>query len=312
MAHAMPQVKGVDHRFVRAGEMSFHVALAGDEEADPVLLLHGFPEHWWAWREVIPRLAGRHRVIAMDLRGFGWSDIAWEGFEKENMADDVAGVIDALGLERVKLAGHGWGGYVGYLLALRRPELVERLVAISAPPPWTPLNRGSLGGLARLHHQLTLATPFVGNKAVEKRLYVNRLIRRWSRDQKNLKKDVQRIYSRDLKASTRARAAALLHRTWLTRELPAVLAGRYRGDEVRLTVPTLVIHSKRDPLLSPGLFNGISKQADELRVQTVPNAGHFLPEERPAVVADALLEFFGSGADAAPGTTRGAAPVPGA
>ncbi len=289
MAHAMPQVEGVDHKFVNAGEMSFHVALAG--EGDPVLLLHGFPEHWWAWREVIPRLAKHHRVIAMDLRGFGWSDIAWEGFEKENMADDVARVLAALGIERVKLAGHGWGGYIGYLLALKRPDLVERLVAISAPPPWMPLTRRSLAGLARFHHQLTLAMPFFGNKAVEKRLYVARLIRAWSRDNKNLKKDAQRIYSRDLKASTRARAASLLHRTWLTRELGPTLAGRYRGKD-KLAVPTLVIHSKRDPLVSPALFNGIHKGASNLRVQTVPNAGHFLPEERPSVVADAMLEFF--------------------
>ena len=59
---------------------------------------------------MIPGLAQRHRVLAMDLRGFGWTDIAWEGFEKETMADDVANVIAALELDRVRIVGHDWGG----------------------------------------------------------------------------------------------------------------------------------------------------------------------------------------------------------
>jgi pimeloyl-ACP methyl ester carboxylesterase len=94
----MPQVAGVRHRFVPAGGLNFHVAEAG--EGEPVLLLHGWPQHWYAWRLVIPALAERYRVLAVDLRGFGWSDIAWEGFEKENMADDVANVMAALEVDR--------------------------------------------------------------------------------------------------------------------------------------------------------------------------------------------------------------------
>src|ERR687891_2267855 len=122
MAHAMPQIEGVDHRFIRAGEMGFHVALAG--EGEPLLLLHGWPQHWWQWRKLIPSLAERHRVIAMDLRGFGWSDIAWTGFEKETMADDVIAVLAELEVDRTRIVGHDWGAWIGYLLALRRPELV--------------------------------------------------------------------------------------------------------------------------------------------------------------------------------------------
>src|SRR5687768_9788769 len=111
MAHSMPQVSGVDHRWVRVGDMSFHVAEAG--EGDPILLLHGWPQHWYSWRLVIPKLAQTHRVVAMDLRGFGWSDIAWEAFEKENLADDVAGVLEALEIDRVRMIGHDWGAWIG-------------------------------------------------------------------------------------------------------------------------------------------------------------------------------------------------------
>ena len=130
----MPQVDGVRHRFQAAGGLNFHVAEAG--EGEPLLLLHGWPQHWYCWRLVIPELAKHYRVLAMDLRGFGWTDIAWEGLDKETMADDVANVMSALEIDRARIVGHDWGGWIGYLLALRRPELVERLVALSSPPPF--------------------------------------------------------------------------------------------------------------------------------------------------------------------------------
>ncbi len=99
MARQMPQFPGVKHRFVDAGDLKTHIAVAG--KGEPVVLLHGWPEHWYAWRSVIPRLTEHHRVIALDLRGFGWTDIAWKGFEKENMADDVIRLLDAMDIERV-------------------------------------------------------------------------------------------------------------------------------------------------------------------------------------------------------------------
>lgn len=290
MAHAMPQVSGVNHRFVRAGELSFHVAEAGDAAGEPILLVHGWPQHWYCWRLVMPRLAERRRVLAVDLRGFGWTDIAWTGFEKENMAEDVVRLLDALEIERVHLAGHDWGGWIGYLLGLRHPDRLNRLVTLNAPPPWPRPAPANLGAIARMRYQVALAAPFIGPKLVERRAYVGRKIRRWAGDRSELRKSVQRIYTRDLKASTRARASTLLYRTFLTREALPVIAGRYRSE--RLRVPTLVLYGERDPILPPRLFGGQEHHADRMRVEAVPDAGHFLPEERPELVADRILEFI--------------------
>jgi pimeloyl-ACP methyl ester carboxylesterase len=301
MAHAMPQIEGVDHRFIRAGEMDFHVALAG--EGDPVLLLHGWPQHWYAWRLVIPRLAERYRVVAMDLRGFGWSDIAWTGFEKEGMADDVARVLSALEIERARVVGHDWGGWIGYLLAFRRPELVRQLVALSSPPPWVRPTPGNLLALARLHHMVSIAAPFLGPKLVSTPRYVRKKVSGWAADGGLIDKDVRRIYARDLQASTRARAATLLHRTFLVRELLPVLAGRYRRQQ--LEVPTLVMHGSADPVLSSRLFRA-PDGAGHVRVEAMDGAGHLLPEERPEEVSGAILEFFEEEAASA---SREAAPT---
>ncbi|MFI5121970.1 MAG: alpha/beta fold hydrolase, partial [Vicinamibacteria bacterium] len=132
----LPHVDGVTHRFVGANGIVFHVALAGSANDDPVLLLHGWPQHWYEWRHLIPQLADRHRVLALDLRGFGWSDAPRRGYLKEQMATDVLAVLDALGLDRVKLVGHDWGGWIGFLLCLRAPERVDRYLALGITHPW--------------------------------------------------------------------------------------------------------------------------------------------------------------------------------
>jgi pimeloyl-ACP methyl ester carboxylesterase len=103
-------------------------------------------------------------------------------------------------------------------------------------------------------------------------------------------KEDLRIYVRDLRSPTRARAAALLHRTFLLRELVPVVAGRYR--KLRLEAPTLVLHGQGDRVVPARLSAKQDRHADDLRVEVVPDAGHFLPEEQPDLVAEKVIEFF--------------------
>ena len=108
-----PPIAGVRRSFVEARGVRFHVTEAGPADGRPVIALHGWPQHWWCWRRLMPLLADRHRVLAMDLRGFGWSEPTRGGYRKEDLAEDVVGVLDALGVERANLVGHDWGGIVG-------------------------------------------------------------------------------------------------------------------------------------------------------------------------------------------------------
>lgn len=287
MAHEMPQVDGVSHQFLNVDGFGFHVAEAG--EGEPVILLHGWPQHWYCWRLVMPLLAENYRVIAIDLRGFGWSDIAWENLDKESMADDIARVMGELGIDRTRIIGHDWGAWIGYVLAIRRPELVEKLVALSIPPPFAKAGPRSLAASARLRYQTVLASP-LAIRRMRSLGYVSRMLKRWSKDRTNLGQDVRRLYARDLRASTRARATMLLYRTFLRKEIGPVLAGRYRKQ--RLTVPTLVLHGDKDPIVPPGLYAGHEAYADDLTVEPVPDVGHMLPEERPELVAQRAHQFF--------------------
>jgi pimeloyl-ACP methyl ester carboxylesterase len=107
----MPHVEGVAHRYHLVDGVRIHVAEAGD--GPPLVLLHGWPQHWWSWREVIGPLSERHRVICPDIRGVGWSDLPRRGYDLRTLSHDLLGLLDVLGLGRVRLVGHDWGFLIG-------------------------------------------------------------------------------------------------------------------------------------------------------------------------------------------------------
>ncbi|MGW4127783.1 alpha/beta fold hydrolase [Amycolatopsis japonica] len=124
----------IEHRFVRAGDVRLHVAEAGSGPL--VVLLHGFPEVWYAWRHQIPVLAGAgFRVVALDQRGYGRSDRpeAVEKYSILHLVGDVVGLILALGEESAVVVGHDWGAEVAWHSALMRPDLVRGVAGLSLP-----------------------------------------------------------------------------------------------------------------------------------------------------------------------------------
>src|SRR5660397_243188 len=126
------------HRFVPANGARFHVALAGpdDNDAPLVVLLHGMPEFWWAWRYQLPVLAGAgYRVVAMDLRGTGASDKPPQGYDVPTLTSDVAGVIRSLGAQDAVVVGHGVGGTVAWSMPALQPTVTRAVGAVSALHP---------------------------------------------------------------------------------------------------------------------------------------------------------------------------------
>jgi pimeloyl-ACP methyl ester carboxylesterase len=122
------------HRQVAANGARFHVVECGTGPL--VVLLHGFPECWWAWRYQLPALAeAGFRAVAMDLRGYGDSDKPPRGYDPLTLAADVAGVIRTLGCRDAVMVGQGWGGYVAWAVTAQRPDCVRALCAVAAPHP---------------------------------------------------------------------------------------------------------------------------------------------------------------------------------
>ncbi|MBT0861834.1 alpha/beta fold hydrolase, partial [Campylobacter jejuni] len=100
-----------------------------------VVLLHGFPQHWWEWRRVAPAIAAEgYRVFCPDLRGSGWTRAEESGFGPETQMDDVLAVLDALGVDRAHFVCHDMGAISGMNLSYRRPDRVRTMVQLSVPP----------------------------------------------------------------------------------------------------------------------------------------------------------------------------------
>lgn len=282
-------MQGVEHRFVEVGGLRIHVAEAGSGE--PVVLQHGWPQHWWAWRALIPALAERYHVICPDLRGHGWSDAPRTGYEREELATDLIGVLDALELERVRLVGHDWGGFAGFLACLRRPERFSHFMALAIIHPWPERSGRDPRPLLRAWYQVLLASPFLGQQLtqrlgfVEAALKASRVAGEWTPGELD-------VFSERFRDARRARATVALYRTWLTRELIPLLGGAYRGR--RLTVPTRLLIGAKDGVFKGNSMAGWEEQAEDMQLEWLPGAGHWLPDEVPEVLLDRLERFFSS------------------
>ncbi len=285
---ARPQVPGVTHRQVRARGVEFHLAEAGAGD-DVVLCLHGWPQHWYEWRHLMPALADRHRVIALDLRGFGESEAPPRGYEKEELASDVLAVLDELGLERVKLVGHDWGGWIGFLLCLREPRRFERFLALNIVPPWVS-SRAIAAHAWRFIYQQVILTPGLGYGLHRQGGFVRRVLLASSTVKSAWSEEELAAFADNLAEPDRARAAVALYRVFNLREVPALARGRYAG--ARLAVPTLMLFGEDDPALRPSMLGDYRRHAEEMRVELVPGCGHFIADERPDLVADRARQFF--------------------
>jgi pimeloyl-ACP methyl ester carboxylesterase len=283
----------VEHRWVDARGLRTHVALAGPEDGDPVVLVHGWPQHWWLWRDVIPPLVDAgHRCICPDLRGHGWTDAPPDGYEKEQFATDVLAALDALGVERFRLIGHDWGGLASFLIALREPARIERLLALSIIHPWIRREGGPLQMVRAMFgasYQFVLASPVVGRQLVQRTPVIKLALARGSAGYE-WPEGVRDAYADRWREPDRAAATVAIYRASLLRDIPAILGGRYR--DMRLTVPTVLVYGEGDPVITPERQRGWEEHADDMRVGRV-EGGHFLPDESPRLVVEQALSLFG-------------------
>jgi pimeloyl-ACP methyl ester carboxylesterase len=283
-----PQVEGVLHRFVETSRLRVHIAEAG--EGEPVLLLHGWPQHWYAWRKVIPLLGGSHRVICPDLRGFGWTDAPRDGYRTAELVDDLLALVDALELDGVLVVGHELGGRLGFHLSLRAPARVHGHLALNALHPYWSARR--LAPQAwRQWWTVFVETPLVGRTVLRRIPAFTRMLFRLGTPVPGTRSaPAGEEFIAALREPARARAAERVQGQFAYREILPTLLGKHRST--RLEVPTLMLNGTKDFALAPAELGGYEPYADDLRVELIADAGHFLHEERPQLVAETALRFF--------------------
>jgi pimeloyl-ACP methyl ester carboxylesterase len=293
MADEFPEVEGVEHRFLEANGVRIHVAEAGpgDSTGRPILLLHGWPQHWYMWRRVIASLGDEHRLIAPDLRGSGWSEAPGHGYDGETFAADQVALLDRLGIERAFLIGHDWGGWTAILLGLTHPERVERMLVLDAPHPWPHITPRLLAEGWRSWYAWMLAAPALGPWLAQRSWIAKSVLSRGNFGAPFTDEEMD-LYVDSFHERSRALAVSHLYR-YYQRAFREGLSGRWRGH--RLTVPTRILFGAHDRYVSPRLLPGYEAYADDMATELVPDSGHFVVDEKPDLIAERAREFFGRG-----------------
>lgn len=266
-----------------------------------VVLLHGFPEYWYAWRHQLTPLAeAGYRVVAPDLRGYNRSSspAGVDSYRPVELVADVRGLVESRGAPRAAVVGHDWGGLIAWETALREPELVGRLAVINAPHPdlyrrrlfrspeqllrswyvfafqlpWLPERLLAVGGFRLLGESLERGGPDAFTDA-----------------------DVQRY--REAMERSEALSGPLnsyraVARETLEGRLRSLLAGDSRTDRT-VEVPTLVVWGEQDPVLGLELLDGLDALVPELRLRRLSGTGHWPQAAAPGRVTDELLAFLG-------------------
>jgi pimeloyl-ACP methyl ester carboxylesterase len=282
------RLAGVEHLQVALDGFTAHVAQKG--QGEPLVMLHGWPQHWWAWQHLIdPFAAAGWRVICPDLRGFGWSGTPGYGYDSDTFAADLIALLDALGLPRVNLLGHDWGGYTGFLACLAAPERFRRFVAMGTPSPLLQLSLRKLATLWRYWYQQPIALPVLGPWLIRAVKVPHNPIWAWI-GLNRLPREVAHQYLRQFDDPARVAASVALYRHSIFTVTPRLLFGYYRKAHLR--VPTLILHGTAEHPTHPVLHQGLAVRADQLDVKQLAGVGHFLFDEQPDLVFEHVSAFL--------------------
>lgn len=279
----------VEHGKVDVDGVRLHYVTAG--EGPPLVLVHGFPQTWWEWRRVLPGLARRFRVIAVDYRGAGDSDRPVDGYDKRTMAADVRAVArELLGDQPFALVGHDMGAFVSYALAAHDPDAVSRLVLIDAPVPGTAV-WDRLVASPRLWHVAFHGARDIPEMLVagRERAYLEQFYDHRAYLPHAITPEDVDVYARSYRQPGAMRAAFEAYRA-----IPQdVIAHRELIARGRLTVPLLVIGGAASAS-GPALREMADEIAVDARHVTIPDCAHWIPEEQPDRLLEILGDFLGA------------------
>jgi len=262
----------------------------------PVLLLHGFPELAYSWRHQLPALAaaGFH-AVAPDLRGYGESDKPTDigAYGLLTLVDDVIGLIDTLGYEKVAMVAHDWGAIIAWTAALTHPDRIERLVSLNVPYrgwcsafPTTDYIKEHLG--ERFGYVLMLQEPGVAERwfASDPAGKLSGFYRMAAADPDFLTDEEFQVFLDAFTAGTLTGPANYY------RNIDANHAATAHLANAPVTMPTMMVVPDSDPVLPARLSEGMDRWVPDLRVEMVEECGHWTQQERPGAVSALLVDFL--------------------
>ena len=261
----------VEHGYANSSGVKIHYASLG--KGPLVIMIHGFPDFWYTWRDQMQALSSTYQVVAIDQRGYNLSDKpkGVENYDIGLLVGDVIAVIKHLGRDKAIIVGHDWGGIVAWTLAMTRPELVEKLIILNLPHPKG--LRRELANNPQQQQNSQYARNFQKEDA-HKQLTAEGLAR-WVKDAEARKKYIE--------AFSRSDFEGMLN--YYKRNYPREPYPEDTSPVIKVKAPVLMIHGLKDTALLAGALNNTWEWLEkDLTLVTVPDAGHFVQQDASDLV----------------------------
>jgi pimeloyl-ACP methyl ester carboxylesterase len=263
----------IEDGYADSGGVKIHYAAIGDKNKPLIVMIHGFPDFWYTWRDQMAALSPDYYVVAIDQRGYNLSDKpkGVENYDVRLLAGDVIAVIKHLGREKAIIVGHDWGGVVSWTLAMYQPQFVEKLIILNLPHP-----RGLARELANNPQQRKnsqYARNFQQPDAHTK-LTIEQLTS-WVKDPEAKKKYIEAFKRSDFEAML----------NYYKRNYPREPYKEDTSPLVKVKTPVLMIHGLDDWALLPGALNNTWEWLEsDLTLVTIPKSGHFVQQDASEMV----------------------------
>ena len=288
-----PSLPGFRSQFATVRGIRLHYVTGGRADGEVLVLLAGFPESWFAWRKLIPHLAGTYRIIAPDLPGQGDSDRPPDGYDTQCLATTMHDLLQQLGIGRCSMVAHDVGAWVAYTFAALFAEQVRRLVLLDAGIPGITLPESLPTDPERawrtwhftFHALPDLPEILIGGRERE---YLDWFLRRKTANPETFSDADLDEYLRVFKKAGGLRAGLAFYRA-------AALSARQNrtlNKAGKLRMPILALGSDQGSIAD--MASPLRPFAEDVRGGVIANCGHFLPEEQPEALAHELTSFFGS------------------
>lgn len=277
---------GFEHCAAIVSGVKLHYVLGGQPlgSAPLMLLIHGFPQNWWSWNQVMPLLGERYTLVVPDLRGVGLSDKPAGGYSKKQLAADLHGIIEQLEAGAPHVVGHDIGGMVAYAYAWQFPLRSLTVLDMSLPGvgDWDSIVSNGIIWHFAFHQQLDLPETLVcGGR---EHAYLSNFIHRQTHIRGAISSEDMDEYVRAYSVPGAFRAGMEWYRAFPQDVADNRAAGRLPAD---LKVLALGAETR----WGDQVRQRISAVSDQVQGGSFPDCGHFLSEEHPARLAKALLDF---------------------
>jgi pimeloyl-ACP methyl ester carboxylesterase len=290
-------VAGAETIRITANHINFEVLTMGSGDR-LALCLHGFPEHAFSWRFQMPLLAKLgYRVWAPNLRGYGATDSppGVQSYQTETLVADVAGLIEAAGVRETLLIAHDWGGLLAWIVAMRHPRLIDRLVILNVPHPACFIRECRRPAqLLRSWYMLLFQIPGLPEFLMGLRhgRFIARAIRLTSSASRRFPNEVTEVYRQN--AARKGGLAAMVN--WYRALLRGGGLKRCRdGGFPKIQAPTLLLWGGADSFFTAQATVGHEDFVSDLTYRLLPGVSHWVQQEAPEAV-NAMLEAWLSGA----------------